>query len=110
QTENGDGCYRRKDASHGFTSSLGGECSIAPSVKKEARMSEQNKAVVRRLIEDHWTGKNAALVGEVYAATASLETPDGVLTGLEGASFLLQAYATAFPDFRITIDDLIAEG
>ena len=73
-------------------------------------MSEQNKAVVRRLIEDHWTGKNAALVGEVYAATASLETPDGVLTGLEGASFLLQAYATAFPDFRITIDDLIAEG
>ena len=73
-------------------------------------MSEQNKAVVRRLIEDHWTGKNAALVGEVFAPTTSLQTPDGVLTGLEGASFLLQAYTTAFPDFQIVIDDLIAEG
>ena len=73
-------------------------------------MSEQNKAVVRRLIEDHWNGKNAALVGEVFATTVSLETPDGPLAGLEGASFLLQAYATAFPDFHIAIDDLIAEG
>ena len=33
-----------------------------------------------------------------------------MLTGLEGASFLLQAYTTAFPDFQIVIDDLIAEG
>ena len=72
-------------------------------------MSEQNKAVVRRLIEDHWNGKNAALVGEVFAPTASLETPNGVLAGLEGASFLLQAYATAFPDFHIAIEELIAE-
>src|SRR5437762_14085860 len=72
-------------------------------------MSQQNKAVVRRLIEDHWNGKNAALVGEVFAPTASLETPNGVLAGLEGASFLLQAYATAFPDFHIAIEELIAE-
>jgi hypothetical protein len=27
---------------------------------------------------------------------------------LEGASFLLEAYATAFPDFHIAIEDLIA--
>lgn len=73
-------------------------------------MSEQNKAVVRRLIEEHWNRKDRALVGEVFAPTTSLETPDGVLTGLEGASLLLEAYATAFPDFHISIDDLIAEG
>jgi steroid delta-isomerase-like uncharacterized protein len=72
-------------------------------------MSEQNKAVVRRLVDDHWNGKNAALVSELFAPTVSLHTPDGVLTGLEGASFLLQAYATAFPDFHLTTDDLIAE-
>ena len=73
-------------------------------------MSEQNKAVVRRLIEDHWNRKDAALVGEVFAESTSIQTPDGVLTGLEGASFLLEAYATAFPDFHIAIEDLIAEG
>src|SRR5262245_9432655 len=73
-------------------------------------MSEQNKAVVRRLFEDHWNGRNAALVGDLYAPGVSLETPDGVIKGLEGASLLLQVYSTAFPDFRLAIDDLVAEG
>jgi steroid delta-isomerase-like uncharacterized protein len=73
-------------------------------------MSEQNKAVVRRLFEDHWNAKNPALVTELFAPSVSLQTPDGVLTGLDGASFLLKAYATAFPDFHLAIDDLVAEG
>ncbi len=73
-------------------------------------MSEQNKAVVRRIIEEHWNNKNAELVSELFASNVSLDTPDGVLTGLEGASSLLQAYATAFPDFRLVIDDLFADG
>jgi len=78
--------------------------------ERGATMSEQNKTVVRRIIEDHWNKKNAALVSELFAPNVSLETPDGVLTGLEGASFLLQAYATAFPDFRLIIEDLLADG
>ena len=32
-----------------------------------------------------------------------------MLNGLDGASALLQAYATAFPDFRLVIDDLVAD-
>jgi len=73
-------------------------------------MSEQNKAVIRRLIEDHWNAKNHAIVGEFFAPTVSINTPDGVLNGLDGASTLLAAYATAFPDFRLTINDLLADG
>ena len=73
-------------------------------------MSDQNKAVIRRIVEEHWNNKNAALVPELFAANLSLETPDGVLTGLAGADLLLQAYATAFPDFRLSIDDLLADG
>jgi steroid delta-isomerase-like uncharacterized protein len=72
-------------------------------------MSEQNQAVIRRLIEDHWNGKNEALANELFASTVSLQTPDGGLRGLEGASFLLRAYATAFPDFHIAIDDMVAD-
>jgi steroid delta-isomerase-like uncharacterized protein len=78
--------------------------------RKEPDMSEQNKNIVRRMVEDHWNKKNAALVGEVFAPDVSIETPDGVLTGLQGASLLLQTYATAFPDFRCSIDELLAEG
>jgi steroid delta-isomerase-like uncharacterized protein len=73
-------------------------------------MSEHNKAVVRRIVEDHWNKKNPALVSELFAGNLSLDTPDGMLMGLEGASLLLQAYQTAFPDFRLIIDDLLADG
>src|SRR5437016_1046910 len=73
-------------------------------------MSEQNKAIVRRLFEDHWNSKNAALVTELFDPTVSLQTPDGTLTGLDGASSLLKAYGTAFPDFHLDIDDVLAEG
>ena len=73
-------------------------------------MSEQNKAAVRRLIEDHWNGKSAEHVAELFTPNATLHTPDGVLNGLQGAAFLLHAYATAFPDFHMTIHDMIAEG
>src|SRR2546429_2341415 len=73
-------------------------------------MSEQNKAVVRRIIEDHWNRKNPALVGELFATTVAIHTPDGVLNGHDGARQLLSGYATAFPDYRLSTDDLLAEG
>jgi predicted ester cyclase len=73
-------------------------------------MSEQNKTVVRRIGEDHWNNKRAELVGELFTSNVSLDTPDGILTGLEGASLLLHAYTTAFPDFRLAIEDLLADG
>jgi hypothetical protein len=60
-------------------------------------MSDENKTVVRRIVEDHWNKKNAALVSELFASNVALDTPDGMLTGLEGASLLLQAYQTIKP-------------
>ena len=65
-------------------------------------MSEQNKAVVRRMIDDHWNNRNADLVTELFTSDVSMHTPDGVLTGHEGAAALLDAYTAAFPDFHNT--------
>jgi predicted ester cyclase len=73
-------------------------------------MSEQNKAVIRRLFEEHWNAKDEELVSEIFAPTVSLHTPDGAYTGLNGALSLLKSYATPFPDFHLAIEDLVAEG
>lgn len=72
-------------------------------------MLEENKTVVLRIVEDYWNRKNPALLGELFAASCSLHTPDGVLHGQTGAEQLYDAYVTAFPDFRLSIDDIIAE-
>ena len=82
----------------------------AEHLNKGADMSEQGKAVVRRLFEDHWNAKDEALVSDVFASAVSLNTPDGVYSGIKGALALLQSYATPFPDFHLAIDDLLAEG
>jgi predicted ester cyclase len=74
------------------------------------RMSEQNKAIIRRLFDDHWNAKDEALLGELFAPTVSLHTPDGGYTGLKGAMALLQSYATPFPDFHLAIEELLADG
>ncbi len=73
-------------------------------------MSEQNRAVVHRIVEEHWNKKNPALVSELFATTVTLHTPDGMVQGLEGARQLYTAYATAFPNFRVEIDDMLADG
>lgn len=73
-------------------------------------MSEQNKSVVRRIVEDHWNKKNQQLVTELFDKNTSLYTPDGTLRGIEGASQLLAVYTAAFPDFRLIIDDLLVDG
>jgi steroid delta-isomerase-like uncharacterized protein len=73
-------------------------------------MPDLNKKVVGRLIEEHWNEKRPAMVPDLFASTVTLHTPDGVLSGLDGARFLLQSYTTAFPDFNIAIHDMISEG
>jgi predicted ester cyclase len=73
-------------------------------------MSEENKTLVRRIVEDYWSKKNPSLAGELFGANCSIHTPDVDLQGMEGATLLYDVFSTAFPDFRITIDDTVAEG
>jgi len=72
-------------------------------------MLDENKRVVRRAYEEHWNQRQPALVGELYASTVMIQTPDGPLSGLDGALALLNAYATAFPDFHLAIEEMTAE-
>jgi steroid delta-isomerase-like uncharacterized protein len=73
-------------------------------------MSDTLKNIVRRSFEDHFNGRNAAAVDELYAREVVMRTPDGVVTGRDGVNTLMQTYASAFPDFVLTIDDTVAEG
>ena len=74
--------------------------------------TEQNKAVVRQLIEEVINQKNLSLGEELMAADyiEHEETPPGIPTGIEGTKILFTMLHSAFPDFKATIKDLIAEG
>ncbi|MFN8491969.1 MAG: ester cyclase [Caldilineaceae bacterium] len=73
---------------------------------------EQNKAVVRRDVDEIWTQGNAALIDELYTADAVDHNP---LPGLQATGRALQKQTlqmlhTGFPDFQNHIDLMLAEG
>jgi steroid delta-isomerase-like uncharacterized protein len=75
-------------------------------------MSELNKNVVRRLFEEVWNKGNLPLADQLFApnyAHHDSSTPD-VGRGPESEKKRATLYRTAFPDMRLTIEDIIAEG
>ncbi len=73
--------------------------------------TEDNKALVRRFVEEGWNQRNLALFDELAASNYSHHDP--ALPDLRTREDYKQWFTetrTAFPDFHLTIDDIIAEG
>ncbi len=70
---------------------------------------EENKAVVRRLIEEVVNAGNLAAADELYAPDYA---PGGTsdVRGPEAAKRLVASYRAAYPDFAMTVEDELAEG
>jgi steroid delta-isomerase-like uncharacterized protein len=75
-------------------------------------MSDANKNAVRRLIEEVWNKGNLRVADELFAPNYihhDASTPD-VGLGPDSEKKRATLYRNAFPDFRLTIEDIIAEG
>jgi steroid delta-isomerase-like uncharacterized protein len=73
-------------------------------------MSEENKAVVRRYIEEILNRSNPTPSEEIFTGDSIFHAPGmPELRGLEGRKQLVMAIHTAFPDIRYTIEAMIAE-
>jgi len=75
-------------------------------------MSEQNKTNIRRLFEEVWNKGQLPVADELFAPTYThhdSSTPD-VVRGPESEKKRVTLYRNAFPDIRLTIEDMLAEG
>ena len=74
--------------------------------------TEQNKALFRRMVEEIFNRGDMSLVDEFLAPdfVEHEELPPGIPPGREGVKQLTAMLRSAFPDFKATIDDMIAEG
>jgi predicted ester cyclase len=74
-------------------------------------MSEENKAVARREIEELFARGNLDAAEEIYAPDyVSHEPTSGDIRGIEGAKQFAATYRQAFPDLQPTVEDQVAEG
>jgi steroid delta-isomerase-like uncharacterized protein len=80
---------------------------VAPTVLQQV---EQNKAVARRFAEELWNQGDIAVIDEILAPEFVMHTPLGDRRGLDSMRHEVVQTRAAFPDLRLTIDDIIAEG
>ena len=77
-------------------------------------MSEENKALARRWFEEVWNKGRADAIGEMAAdnlvAHGLADTTGGEVTSIDEFRVFHTAFRGAFPNIRVTVEDLIAEG
>jgi steroid delta-isomerase-like uncharacterized protein len=74
-------------------------------------MSEENKAIVRRYVEEAINQRNMDLLDELFAPEFVDHTAvPGQAPGVEGLKQFFAMMDAGFPDFRAVIEDVIAEG
>ena len=75
------------------------------------QMSETNKAVSRRLVEEAFNQGNYDVIEELIVPTFVNHDPaTGDVTGYDGLRQSIDGYRSAFPDLKITIEEQLAEG
>jgi predicted ester cyclase len=77
-------------------------------------MSEENKAILRRVTDEVFSQGNLDLVDELFAADYVLHDPGipgGELRGPEDfKQRWVSMFRTAFPDLQLSVEDQVAEG
>ena len=75
-------------------------------------MSEENKAVVRRFLEEVWNNGNLDVIDELISEDHVNHDPAqaGSPGGREGMRAFVQMYRSAYPDTHIEMGELVAEG
>src|SRR5919199_4255541 len=73
--------------------------------------AEGSKGIVRRFVEEVQNGGDVAAVDEFAApGYVNHSAPPGVLPDREGLKQLTELFRRAFPDGRMTIEEMVAEG
>ncbi|MDQ3438033.1 MAG: ester cyclase [Rubrobacter sp.] len=72
--------------------------------------AEENKALVRRFVEEFWNEGNTAAAEELMAVDAEIHMPTGELVDLDGLKSFAETWRESFPDWHSTFEELIAEG
>lgn len=73
-------------------------------------MSERNKMLVRRAVEEVYNQGNLDVVDEIVASDFVIHSSSEDIHGPEGTKQYVAMLRAAFPDLHISITDQIAEG
>jgi predicted ester cyclase len=71
---------------------------------------EENKEIMRRLIEDFWNGRRMEVADELVHPQAVSPSAPQLPPGPQGFKDIAAMVFAGFPDFRMSIKEMVAEG
>jgi predicted ester cyclase len=82
-----------------------------PPVVTDSRPStrDANRTLMRRFIDEVWNKRNLAVADEVFHPEASSPSAPQLPRGPEGVKMIARMFHSAFPDYHMDIDYLVAE-
>jgi len=73
--------------------------------------AEDNKALIRRFVDEVQSGGNIDLVDEICSPEfVNHSAPPGIPADREGIKIITAMFRRAFPDSYFTVEDMVAEG
>src|SRR5690349_19899698 len=80
-------------------------------IKEVSMSAEENRALIRRFLEELFNGHDMAAVDRYIAADyVDHVLPPGVPPNRAGFTQFIGAFFEALPDFHYTIDDVLVDG
>ncbi len=70
---------------------------------------EQNKAIMRRMIEEIWNRGNLAVADELFAPEHTSPSAPDLPPGPESVKMLAGMFRQAMPDYHMNIDMIVAD-
>src|SRR5215208_3755269 len=84
---------------------------VHPREGEEAVSTEDNKALVRRFVDEVQSKGNTDLIDEICSAEfVNHSAPPGIPVDCEGIEIVTAMFRGAFPDSYFTVEDMVAEG
>jgi predicted ester cyclase/phenylpyruvate tautomerase PptA (4-oxalocrotonate tautomerase family) len=71
--------------------------------------SEQNKQIMRRMIEEVWNQGNLATADELFAPDHTSPSAPQLPPGSDGVKMLVKMFREAMPDYHMDIDFMVAD-
>ncbi len=71
--------------------------------------SDQNKQIMRRMIEEVWNQGNLPSADELFAPTHTSPSAPTLPPGSDGVKMMVKMFREAMPDYHMNIDMMVAD-
>ena len=75
----------------------------------EQRAEEKNKELVRHYWDGKWNSRSSKILDERLSPDVVYRSPSMKMNGIDEYKEVYRAFASAFQDTRLTVDDIVAE-